>query len=31
MAAIPDLARIGKRAAECRVAREHFNFDVFKP
>jgi hypothetical protein len=24
MAAIPDLARIGKRAAECRVAREHF-------
>jgi hypothetical protein len=29
--AIPDLARIGKLAAERWVAREHFNFEMFTP
>jgi hypothetical protein len=31
IAAIPQLARIGRSVAERRVAREHFNFDIFKP
>jgi hypothetical protein len=31
IAAIPQLARIGKSVAERRVAREHFNFDIFQP
>jgi hypothetical protein len=29
--AIPQLARVGKSAAEHRVTRDHFNLDVFKP
>jgi hypothetical protein len=31
IAAIPQLAQIGRSAAERRVAREHFNFEIFKP
>jgi uncharacterized protein len=31
IAAIPDLAQIGKAVANREVTRAHFNFDVFKP
>jgi hypothetical protein len=31
ISAIPELQKIGKAVAEQRVAREHFNFEVFKP